>query len=205
MLKFWELGPSPNNIKVRMALRFKDIGFETLPVDVRDRSELLAESGQELSPVIADRGIVLNDSEAILQYLDANYRDTPRLFPARREGRKACDAWKRQLDERVAAVWAPIFWHAIGVGPPVEDPQRRAYADALHWLEQQLGEDGSFRRPEMPVCDLRAAEWAVYGLPGEGLIARCRLFGRFKEHFGIGEGSLPRLQRFLEPWNARLA
>ena len=64
MLRFWELSPSPNNIKVRMALRYKGIDFEAMPVDPFDRKPLREVSGQDLSPVIEDKGIVLNDSEA---------------------------------------------------------------------------------------------------------------------------------------------
>jgi hypothetical protein len=43
------------------------------------------------------------------------------------------------------------------------------------------------------------AEWAIYAFPGEGLIRRVRLFHRFREHFGLEPGSLPALERFLEP------
>jgi glutathione S-transferase len=74
MIRFHELAPSPNSIKVRLALRAKELEFEVVPVDPRDRSAVVAVSGQELTPVIEDKGIVLNDSEAILHYLDANYR-----------------------------------------------------------------------------------------------------------------------------------
>ena len=81
MLRFHELAPSPNNVKVRLALRYKDIPFDTIPVQAAERSPVLEVSGQVNTPVIEDRGIVLNDSEAILQYLDANYPDRPRLFP----------------------------------------------------------------------------------------------------------------------------
>ena len=97
MLRFRELSPSPNNLKVRMALRYKGIEFEAIAVDPFDREPLREVSGQDLSPVIEDKGIVLNDSESILQYLDANYPDSPRLFPADRS-RKECDAWKSELD-----------------------------------------------------------------------------------------------------------
>ena len=111
MLKFYELAPSPNNTKVRMALRFKGIEFEAIPVDPRDRTAVIEASGQELTPVIADRGIVLNDSEAILQYLDANYPDTPRLFPPERAGRKMCDRWKRKIDIYMGTdVGAALSW-----------------------------------------------------------------------------------------------
>ena len=37
MLKFYELAPSPNNLEIRMALRFKGIPFETIKVDFFDR------------------------------------------------------------------------------------------------------------------------------------------------------------------------
>jgi glutathione S-transferase len=205
MLRFWELAPSPNNIKVRMALRFKGIEFESIPVDPQDRSAVIEVSGQELTPVIADRGIVLNDSEAILHYLDANYRDAPRLFPGNRAGRKQCDAWKNTLDTRVASAWLPIFLYGIGRRDALEPAQRQEFEDALGGLEDELAERDSFCGPEMPICDLRVAEWATYALPGPGLIRRVRLFARFKQHYAVPEERFPRLVRFLEPWNELLA
>ncbi len=57
------------------------------------------ESLIRLSPVIEDRGIVLNDSEAILQYLDANYPEAPRLLPGSRDGRHECEVWKNKMDK----------------------------------------------------------------------------------------------------------
>lgn len=206
MLEFWELAPSPNNTKVRMALRFKGIDFEARPVDPRDREELRRRSGQELSPVIEDRGIVLNDSEAILQYLDANYRETPRLFPRLRAGRRECESWKKQTDEQVAAHWLPGFFYAIRRRDELDRASLQRFRDALARLDEQLGHRDSFNDdPEMAICDLRVAEWAVYALPGEGLIRRVRLFAKFRELYGVEPGSLPNLERFLAPWNDRLA
>jgi glutathione S-transferase len=203
MLKFWELGPSPNSIKVRMALRFKGVDFEVIPVDPFERAGVIEVSGQELTPVIADRGVVINDSEAILQYLDANYPDTPRLIPRERAGRKACDAWKRRLDREVAAKWSPIFSSVLKFGDPHTPEQRQAFEDALRALEEELGQRSSFD-PDAPIVDLRVAEWATYALPGTALIERVRLWGKFREAFGIETGSLPALERMLEPWNERL-
>ncbi len=205
MLKFWELPPSPNNTKVRMALRFKGIDFETVPVNPRDRSDVVAASGQELTPVIEDRGIVLNDSEAILVYLDANYRDTPRVIPSDRAGRRQADAWKIKLDEGVVAYWVPIFLVAIGRRDSFEPSARQGFEDFLKGLQDELDEVNGFCGPESPICDLRVAEWATYALPGTGLIERAPLFGRFRELFDIAPGSLPALEKFLEPWNERLA
>lgn len=204
-LRLWELAPSPNNTKVRMALRYKGIAFEAVPVDPRDRRDVVEVSGQELSPVIEDRGIVLNDSEAILQYLDANYRETPRLIPAEREARKVCDAWKRTLDEKVMASWLPVFLTGIGRRDSFDPSDRQAFEEMLVWLDGELADKESFKGPELPVCDLRVAQWATYALPGPGLIERVPLFKKFKRLFAVQEGSLPRLERFLAPWNERLA
>ena len=206
MLTFWELAPSPNNTKVRMALRYKGIDFEAVPVDPMDRAALREVSGQELSPVIRDRGIVLNDSEAILQYLDANYPDAPRLFPRTREERRRRDDWKRTLDERVAAPWLPVFFYAIGRRDTLDEEARSRFADALSWLDGEIGERASLAAdPDSAIDDLRVAEWATYAFPGEGLMARVPLFRRFQEHFALEPGSLPDLERYLGPWNERLA
>jgi glutathione S-transferase len=204
MLKFYELAPSPNNTKVRMALRFKGIEFEAIPVDPRDRTVVIEVSGQELTPVIADRGIVLNDSEAILQYLDANYTDTPRLIPPERAGRKMCDRWKRKIDTEVASKWSPVFSSVLKFGDPHTPEQRQAFEDALGSLEDELGDRTSFA-PDAPICDLRVAQWATYALPGPGVLERIRLWGKFRDAYGISPGTLPRLEKLIEPWNERLA
>lgn len=205
MLKLWDLAPSPNNTKVRMALRFKGIPFEATPVDPMDRSAVREVSGQDLTPVIEDKGIVLPDSEAILEYLDANYRDTPRLFPADREGRKACDAWKAKLDAEVAPPWAAVFFHVIGMKPELGDGDAEAVRASLRWLEEQIGEDGHVPGADEPICDLRVAEWATYALPGEGFVARVPLVAKFRDLVGAKPEDTPRLAELLKPWNERLA
>jgi len=203
MLRFWELSPSPNNIKVRMALRIKGIDFETIPVDFLDRKPLREVSGQDLSPVIEDKGIVLNDSEAILQYLDANYPDTPRLFPSDRS-RKQCDAWKTELDSKIVPTWFPVFMKSIGRSESFEAEARDGFEEFLAWLDGELAERDSFGAPGAVINDLRAAEWAVYALPGQKLLERVQLFRVIKENFAVVEGKYTRLEAFLEPWNARL-
>lgn len=199
------MAPSPNNIKVRLALRAKGIPFEAVPVDPRDRSRVREVSGQDLTPVVADKGIVLNDSEAILNFLDANY-DGPRLMPADREGRYACDAWKERLDRELARHWLDPFFYAIGLRPEFDPADRSAFQDALGVLDAELGERDSFHDdPTRRVCDLRVAEWACYALPGEGLIARVPLFAKFREVYAVPEGRCANLERFLRPWNEFLA
>ena len=206
MLRLLELPPSPNSTKIRMALRYKEVPFEAVEVDPADRGNVIESTGQELTPAIEDKGVALNDSEAILQYLDANYPEAPRLFPRRRMARRACDAWKKELDEKLAKHWLPVFLHAIGRSPTLDEDAQKRYRGALAWLERELEKGVPFApEPDQAVNDLRVAEWATYALPGEGLIERVKIFRRFAELFGVDKGEFPQLEAFLAPWNERLA
>lgn len=205
MLRFHELPPSPNNLKIRLALRAKGIPFEVEEVDPFQRERLVQRSGQELSPVIEDKGIVLHDSEAILHYLDANYPDTLRLYPADREGRKTCDAWKDTLDRKLARAWAPVFFKAIGMREEMAEEAPERYREALSWLEDELGERESFGGTQAPVMDLRAAVWSCYAFPGEKLVQRAPFFAGMDALCSADPAKYPRLVRGLEPWFARLA
>ena len=69
-----------NNMKVRVALGFKEIPYEFRAIDPRDRGEIVRLSGQHLTPVMVHGDTVLFDSAAILRYLEANFRDRPPLF-----------------------------------------------------------------------------------------------------------------------------
>ena len=193
------------NTKVRMALRHKQIEFEAVPVHPRKREALVELSGQQLTPVIEDRGIVLNDSEAILQYLDANYTDHPRLFPADREGRRACEEWNQTLGKKLVPHWLPVFLTAIGRRETFDPSARTGFLAAMGWLETELEAKDSFGDPTTPINDLRVAQWTTYALPGPGLIARSPLFARFRELFSADPTDFPRLNRFLTPWNHHLS
>ena len=205
MLRFYELAPSPNNVKVRLALAYKGIPFEVEPVSPTERSNVLEVSGQVNTPVIADRGVVINDSEAILQYLDANYPDHSRLFPADREGRRACEAWNKTLGEKLVPHWLPVFLTAIGRREAFDPSARTGFLDAMGWLEAELAAKDSFGTPSTSINDLRVAQWTTYALPGPGLIARSPLFARFRDLFSADPTDFPRLTRFLTPWNDHLS
>ena len=117
MLIFHELSPSPNSTKLRMALRYKGIEFEAREIDPQNRQPLIELSGQELAPVIEHDGRTLYDSEAILHYLEANWREAPRLYAADRQGRYDSDQFKGDLESRVGMHWFPTFLHSIGRRP----------------------------------------------------------------------------------------
>lgn len=206
MLILHELSPSPNNTKVRMALRFKGLDFEAREIDRLDRSALVEVSGQEMAPVLEDpgRGVVLPDSEAILQYLDANWREAPRLFPSTKTARRECDQFQRELEGRLVQHWMNPFFFAIGVEEKLDAGAVARFQEGLAWLDAEIGDEDHLRGADRPICDLRAAEWATYALPGAALVQRCPPFAKFAELFGVEPGRFENLERFLAPWQQRL-
>lgn len=83
-----------NNLKVRVALKYKGILFAWEPIDPFERTEIEQLSGQPLTPVMVHGDTVLFDSSAILRYLDANFPHTPRLFLGPRETIKEIERWE---------------------------------------------------------------------------------------------------------------
>ena len=51
MIRLYELPPSPNSTKVRMALRLKGIPFDPIKVDPADRGNVVEATGQPSSMV----------------------------------------------------------------------------------------------------------------------------------------------------------
>ena len=89
----YQLSPSPNSIKVRLALGLKQIPCTLQDTNPADRTALVALSGQSLTPVLTDGDRVIYDSYAILRYLDANNpKAGPRLFSNERSEHKEIEA-----------------------------------------------------------------------------------------------------------------
>ncbi|MCR4315863.1 MAG: glutathione S-transferase family protein [Planctomycetes bacterium] len=76
----YEIPPSPNNIKVRIALNYKKIPYERSAINPVDRADLVKLSGQPLTPVLKHGDTVMFDSSAILRYIEANFRQGPSIF-----------------------------------------------------------------------------------------------------------------------------
>ncbi|MDF1799832.1 MAG: glutathione S-transferase family protein [Planctomycetota bacterium] len=118
------LPPSPNNLKVGIALAYKGIEHERHVIDPEDRSALVELSGQPLTPVIDHDGHVLFDSSAILRYLDANFPG-PKLFRADREEMHAIDRWGTAARATLGAPLGAAF------GLLRADPSDAGYAETL--------------------------------------------------------------------------
>jgi len=89
---------STNVERVALALAHKDIAVESVVIEYSDRSPVEAVSGQGLVPVLDDDGHVVNDSHAILRYLEQRWPDPP-LFPAERARRAEMDVFLDWFDQ----------------------------------------------------------------------------------------------------------
>ena len=72
--------------RVRVALEFKNIPFEKIPIDLRigqqSSPEYLALNPQGLVPLLRHGDVEITQSLAIIQYLEDEFANAPRLIPA---------------------------------------------------------------------------------------------------------------------------
>ncbi len=84
-MKLYTYWRSSSAYRVRIALNLKDVEYESVPVHlVRDggqqkSAEFLKINPQGLVPALVDGDIVLNQSLAIIEYLDEKYPEPPLL------------------------------------------------------------------------------------------------------------------------------
>ncbi|MCC2616668.1 maleylacetoacetate isomerase [Aestuariibacter halophilus] len=89
-LKLYGYWRSSATYRVRIALNIKGLDYEYVPVHlVKEGGEQHQDAYSQLNPahlvptlVDEDRDIILNQSMAIIEYLDERYPQTPRLLPS---------------------------------------------------------------------------------------------------------------------------
>ncbi len=94
-----EIPSSPNNVKVRVALNYKEIPFKRQPLKRKegsppDRDGIIALSRQPFTPVLQHGEVVVFDSAAIMRYLEANFPRSRPLFSTTYDTMKAIEEWE---------------------------------------------------------------------------------------------------------------
>ena len=190
----YNLGPSPNNQKVRIALNYKGIPFEAIAVDFEDRTNVVEASGQPLTPVIKHGDTVVYDSRAILRYLDNNFRDTPQLFSADRDTMMEIERLENDARSQIGDCVGMVFHEALSESPSPETCQEasRLIHERTAGYEDRL-QNGDFLMGEsMTAVDVTAAPLvflamlppqAVEMAGGPGPIVQF-----FVDNFDLGEG-----------------
>jgi glutathione S-transferase len=150
-----------NNMKVRVALGHKGIDYTFHTIDpVADRAGIHELSGQFLTPVMVHGDTVLFDSAAILRYLDAQFRDTPRLF-----GTSQVEQWAIEDEEYFARVTlgGPVMdvMHPKVAGHEVPDEAVREAEEAMQEAVGDLAERLAGREwlvgAQLSAADIHAA------------------------------------------------
>jgi glutathione S-transferase len=190
ILKMYNLQPSPNSMKVRIALAYKKIPHEKVPVDPQDRSEVVKISGQPLTPVIVHGDRVLFDSGAILRYLEANWRDTPRLFSSDYATMREIEKWeafgRTELLKPVGITFGQLF--ATEKDPAKSELASRLLNEATARIEERLEKADWLVGNGMTAADVTAAPPVFYGMLPAEAAASSQVAKFFAEHLELGPG-----------------
>lgn len=145
MIRLYEFPFSTNVERVTLAAGIKGIELEHVRVDPAERTVVREVSGQELVPVIEDRGRAICDSMTILAHFEHVVPEPP-LHLKRPGVAIFCDWFNR--------VWkvAPNKIAETGETEPWADDMRRH----LDWL------DGYFSAAELSAADLVAFPFLKY-------------------------------------------
>ena len=180
------LPASPNNVKVRLALKLKGLSYDAKEFAFDDREEVVAKSGQPLTPVLLHGDTVVYDSFGILRYLDANWPE-PRLFSESREGQQAIQAWERFAVAEVGASLGPLIGSFLsGTDDPEVNASVQAAFEKLPTRVEEALADGPYLGGEAPnAADLTVAPFFHFaatdpkefpdGSPGRFAAERCDL------------------------------
>jgi len=108
MMKLYDYCRSSAAYRVRIALNMKGLEYEQIPVSLLEaehrNAEHLARNPQGLVPSLEDKGAIINQSLAIIEYLEERYPDTFRLLPAEPLAR----ARVRSLSQLIACDIHPV-------------------------------------------------------------------------------------------------
>lgn len=184
------LPPSPNNVKVRLALKLKGLSYDAKEFAFDDREEVIAKSGQPLTPVLLDGDTVVYDSFGILRYLDANWPE-PRLFSESREGQQAIQAWERFAVSEVGASLGPLIGSFLsGTDDPALNASVQSAFDELPKKVEEALTDAPYLGGGSPnAADITVAPFFHFaaadpnefpeGSPGRFAAERCHLGEQF--------------------------
>jgi glutathione S-transferase len=164
-VKLYDLHPSPNNIKVRLALGYKKIPHEIIPIDPQNREPLIRVSGQPYAPVLLHGDAVVYDSFGILRYLDANWQDRPRLFSEDRARQRKIEEWEQFVRVDCGRPVGIIFSMAV---ERKSDPAKIREANdllnrAASNVERALAEGPCLMGESPNAADLTVAPMLYYG------------------------------------------
>ena len=181
----------PNSVKVRIALEFKRLEYETEEMFSADREPIVAAGGWPLVPILIDGAVRMRDSAAILHYLEANYRDAPSLTPASRDEILSAEA--------ILANVAPDIRRAQwSVEPEIRKPTgerdlariaaaREALIASLERLDARFAERPWLVGERMSLYDVVLGCTLLPTRPPRAFVETSAIYRFFDDHLRVGE------------------
>ena len=189
MRRLLEFHRSPNSVKVRIALEFKGLEYETQEMFSADRGPIVEAGGWPLVPILLDGPVTMRDSAAILHYLEANYRNAPSLTPASRDDILAAEALLANVGPDVRrAQWS--IQPEITKSPEDRDPEliekaRAALIDSLSRLEARFADREWLVGDSMSMFDVILGCTLIAIRPPSAFVEQSALYRFYDEHMRI--------------------
>lgn len=187
-----EFHRSPNAVKVRVALNFKGLDYETREMMAADRRPMLEAAGWPMIPILLDGAVVMRDSLAILHYLEANYRDAPSLTPVSRDDIRSAEALLANLGPEILR----IQWGLESEIGKAEDARRDLVA-ALGRLDERLSSGPWLVGGAMSIYDVVLACNLLPARPPARFVAQSPLWRFFDTHFKL-EAERPHVAAWVD-------
>lgn len=141
VLYHWE--PNANSGKPMLALEEKGVTYDSVYIDMLEfdqhKPEYLAINPMGTIPAMTHEGQLLNESTAIMEYVDARF-DGPSLRPADPAARWKMRWWMKYCDQYYGPSASMVAWDMF-TGPAVrkKDPEElKARIDAIPMMERRI-------------------------------------------------------------------
>ena len=192
-LKLYQIAGSPNNIRIRLALAYKGLAYETEDLELTefpgDRSRIVELSGQPRMPVLQHGETVIFDSWSILRYLDANFRDTPKLYSDDYVTFGEIESWEQvarsQLGEPVGMIYQQVM------APQCDDSVCKTACELMNErtsaIEGKLSEYPFLMGEDLTAADLACAPLINLAMLTDSQAATSPIKAFFQAKLKIGE------------------
>ena len=116
-LKFYHAEPVANSLKSLIALKEKQLDFESVYIDLHKFEQhqpwFVAINPEGQVPVLDHDGVIVTHTTVINEYLEDAFPDAPALRPADPAGKARMRYWNKFVDEHVMNYVSMHGWHRM--------------------------------------------------------------------------------------------